>query len=85
MPFDKILSPLSFAAVEDGNSYYLVDKGNDKIAPRIIEFDKTGKFVHQFLMPQKWQKDIKTVIANPKSHKAWVVVGKDVYEFTLVQ
>lgn len=84
-PFDTIPAPLAFAAVEDGNSYYVTDRGSDKVSPRIIEFDKTGKFVHQFFLPNHWQKDLKLVVANPKTHKAWVLVNKDLYEFTLVQ
>jgi hypothetical protein len=85
VPFNEITDPLTFAAVEDGSSYYLADRGNDTIPPRIMEFDKSGKFVHQYMLPQKWQKDLKLIIGNPKSHKAWVVVGKELHEFTLVQ
>lgn len=85
VPFNEITDPLMFSAVEDGNSYYLGDRGSATIPPRIVEFDKTGKFVHQYFLPQKWQKDIKLIIGNPKSHKAWALVNKDLYEFTLVQ
>ena len=84
-PYDTISNPLNFFAVEDANNYYLADRGNDKIQPRIIEFDKNGQFVHQYLLPQKWQKNIRLVRANPKTHKAWVLVGKELHEFTLVQ
>ncbi len=84
-PFDTISAPLTFTADEDASSYYMVDKGNAKTAARIIEFDKTGRFVHQFFLPKKWRSDIKLIITNPKSHKAWVVVNKALYEFTLVQ
>lgn len=84
-PFDSLKQPLRFFAVEDGASYYLADKGTDTIPSRIIEFDKAGKFLHQFFFPRKWQKDLKLIIANPKTHRAWVLVNNDLYEFTLVQ
>ncbi len=84
-PFDQLHNPLGFFAVEDGTSYYLADRGNDKIPARFLEFDKNGKFIHQYLLPKRWQGDIKLVMANPKSHKAWVMVKKDLFEFTLVQ
>lgn len=84
-PFDTIPKALNFFASEDADRYYLADQGNDKIPPRIVEVDRNGKFVHQYFLPKKWQKDINLVLANPKSHKAWVLVSKELYEFTLVQ
>lgn len=84
-PFNVIDQALGFSAIEDGTVYYLSDRGNETIPPRIIEFDKTGRFTHQYFLPKKWQNDIKQIIGNPKSHKAWVIVNKDVHEFTLVQ
>ncbi len=85
VPFDNISRPISFTANEDSPIYYYADQGSDKIPPRIIEFDKNGKFSHQYFLPKKWQNDIKLIVTNPKSHKAWVIVNKELYEFTLVQ
>lgn len=85
VPYNIVDKPIQFFASEDADRYYLADQGNDKIAARIIEFDKTGKFVHQYFLPKQWQNDIKLVLTNPKSHKAWVLVNKELYEFTLVQ
>ncbi len=84
-PYDTISDPLNFFAIEDANNYYLTDRGNDKVAPRIMEFDKNGQFVHQYFLPKEWQKKIRLIRANPKTHKAWVVVDKELYEFTLLQ
>ncbi len=84
-PFDKTIRPLGFFADEDANSYYLADQGDAMTPARIIELDKSGKFVHQYFLPKAWQNDIKLVVANPKSHKAWILVDKQLYEYTLVQ
>lgn len=84
-PFDKITAPLGFFADEGADRYYLADRGNETLPPRIIELDDNGKFIHQYFLPARWQKDIKLLMANPKSHKAWVLVKKELYEFTLVR
>lgn len=84
-PLNTIKQPLGFFADEDSDIYYLADRGGDAIQPRLIEFDSNGKFTHQYFLPSKWRKDIRLVIGNPKSHKAWVLVNKELYEFTLVQ
>lgn len=84
-PFNKIANPLGFFADESADRYYLADRGNANLPPRIIELDKTGKFIHQYFLPQRWQDDIKQLIANPKNHRAWVLVEKELYEFTLLR
>lgn len=84
-PYDKIVKAHNFSAAEGGDRYYMSDLGDDQNNPRIIEFDRNGKFVHQYFLPAKWRKKIKVVITSPTSKKAWLVVEKELYEFTLIQ
>jgi hypothetical protein len=84
-PFDTIVEPLGFFADEAADSYYLVDKGDKSIGARLIELNSTGAFMHQYLFPEKWQDKIKLVMASPRTHKVWVLVDKELFEFTLVQ
>lgn len=84
-PFNQMNEPLGFYAATDSPIYYLADRGNDKIPARIIELDAKGIFTHQYLLPKKWQGEIKMIIGQPKSHKVWALVGNELYELTLVQ
>lgn len=84
-PFDRIENPVNFFAVEEADRYYLTDLGGQTSGPRIIETDKNGKFNHQYFLPKDWSGKITQIQANPKSHKAWVVVNNELYEFTLIQ
>lgn len=82
-PFDVVEGAIAFSAREESDRYYLADRGNASTPPRIIEYDKNGRFVHQYFMSDRWRDQIRFVVLNPKSRKAWVMVERELYEFSL--
>lgn len=77
-PHDIIEGPLQIDTDESTSSIFVADVKEH----RILEFDKTGKYLHQFMMPSD-KGDLKSVFYQLKSRKAWVVLGSEVYEINL--
>ncbi|MFA6423373.1 MAG: hypothetical protein WCW17_02880 [Patescibacteria group bacterium] len=82
-PYDHIYSGLKIFATENSSDLYIVDGGEkDTIGPRIIKFDKNGKFVSQYLFPSNTT-NIKDIFIQSSSKKVWVLNDTQVLETTL--
>lgn len=77
-PSETIEQPLQIDTDESIASIFIADAK----VPRILEFDKTGKYLHQFILPAD-QGELKSVSYQFKGRKAWVVLGDGVYEVNL--
>ena len=77
-PFDKITLGVKIFTDADTPSIYILDMGQK----RILEFDKVGQFVHQYALPQSFDK-ISDFVVSIKSRKIWVLQDKSVYEISI--
>lgn len=76
---EKIEQPVTVFTSQDSSSLYLVESG---ALPRILEFDKQGKFLQQFLF-QSDLENLKDVWFLGSGRKAWALFGNSVYELNL--
>lgn len=77
-PNNTIEQPLQIDTDESIASIFIADAK----VPRILEFDKTGKYLHQYILPTD-KGELKSVFYQFKGRKAWVVLGDGVYEVNL--
>lgn len=79
-PRDKVSQPLQIDTSADTPSILVVDA--EPSQPRILEFDKNGQYLHQFILPANLGQ-LKSVFYQLKGRKAWLVLGDGVYEVNL--
>jgi len=73
LPFDQILNPFKIISPENSSEIYIVDKGQkDAIGPRVLVFDKNGKFQKQYLLPDTIS-DLSDMVIQPQSKKIWIL------------
>ncbi len=85
-PYERILNPKKVVTDGETPSIYILDAGSSEKKnfgpPRVIEFDKNGSFLRQFIMPD----DLTTasdLIVNQKSRTAWILNRGDIYEIEI--
>lgn len=76
---EAIEKPLNVFTSEESSSIFIADGGS---LPRILEFDKQGKFLQQFLF-QSDLEELKDIWFQPTGRKAWALFGNSVYELNL--
>lgn len=77
-PSNSLAKPIKIYTDSDTPSIYILDS-NQK---RIVEFDKDGQFVHQYALPDNFDKIVDFVI-SVKSRKIWVLNNNSVYEISI--
>lgn len=77
-PYDEIKGPLKIFTDADTPSIYILDLSQK----RILEFDKEGQFVHQYYLPQNFDK-INDFAVSAKQRKIWILNGSSVYEISI--
>jgi len=77
-PSDSLAKPIKIYTDADTPSIYILDSSQK----RIVEFDKDGQFVHQYALPENFDKIIDFVISI-KSRKIWVLNNNSVYEISI--
>jgi len=77
-PSSKIEKPLEIYTDADTPSIYVLDG----VKNRILEFDKTGHFTHQFALPDSFTSASNFFISY-KSKKIWVTNDKSMYEISI--
>lgn len=77
-PYSEIQQPLKIFTDSDTPSLYILDSN----LKRIIEFDKDGQFIHQYALPNDFNK-IKDFVISIKSRKLWVLQDNSIYEFMI--
>lgn len=75
---DNIDDAISLYTNEETNSIYTLDKGQS----RVIEYNKTGQFVHQYILNNQL-KDIKSFVIQPKGLTGYIVNKSQVYRINL--
>jgi len=74
-PSDKIEKPIKIYTDADTTSLYILDGG----AKRVVEFDKDGRFVHQYGLPDSFN-NLTDLTVSTKAKKMWVVDSGNLYE-----
>lgn len=74
-PNDKLTIPVKIWTSADENIYILDEQ-------RIVELDKTGKFISQITFPSDI-KDIQDFSLNTKENKVWILTKNKLYEGSL--
>lgn len=77
-PYDEIKEPLKIFTDADTPSIYILDLSQK----RILEFDKEGQFVHQYFLPQNFDK-INDFAVSAKQRKIWILNDVSVYEISI--
>lgn len=77
-PWDKITEPHKIYTDTNTPSIYVLDNGHK----RILEFDKEGFYVRQYLLPENFQK-ITDFSVSVKSKKIWVLNDNSLYEIAI--
>ena len=77
-PLDTIKNTLDFKTSEESNSLYVFD-GENK---RIIEFDKEGKYIKQYILPNEIE-NLKTSTIDFQAKKIYILADNLVYKFDL--
>ncbi|MBI3495471.1 hypothetical protein HY065_02500, partial [Candidatus Berkelbacteria bacterium] len=77
-PDDTIAAPLSVFADSEALSIFLVD--NQKNHPRLVEFSKDGKYMHQYAIELPSLDD---AFITSRGRKAWLISGGKLYEVNL--
>jgi len=78
LPYDKILEPTKIYTDSDTPSLYVLDNGQK----RILEYDKDGLYIHQYALPDNFEK-ITDFNVSSKSRKIWVLTKGSVYEINI--
>jgi len=78
LPYDKILEPIKIYTDSDTPSLYVLDNGQK----RILEYDKDGHYIHQYALPDSFEK-ITDFNISSKSRKIWVLTKGSVYEINI--
>jgi hypothetical protein len=76
-PHSTIEKPVKLFTDSDTPSVYILDNGQK----RILEFDKSGQFIHQYAIPDVGE--ISDFTINTKAKKMWVLAGNKVYEISI--
>lgn len=74
-PHDEISEPRKIYTDTDTPSIYILDNSQK----RILEFDKDGQFLHQYALPDEWEK-ITDFAVSFKSRKMWLLEKNNLYE-----
>lgn len=77
-PYDKITEPRKIYTDSDTPSLYILDTGEK----RILEFDKEGSFIRQYVYPDNLNK-VSDFFVSVKSKKIWLLNEKSVYEINI--
>jgi type II secretory pathway pseudopilin PulG len=78
IPNSKIENPTKIYTDTDITSIYILDLAKK----RIVEFDKDGKYVHQYALPNDFE-DIKDFSISSKAKKIWILNDGGLYEANL--
>lgn len=82
-PYNKIEGATKISTDADTPSIYILDNGSkENPQKRILEFDKTGHFLHQYALPTNLS-TITDFYISSKSKKAWFSTGKNLYEISI--
>lgn len=74
-PNDKITKPIKIYTDSDTTSLYVLDAS----AKRIVEFDKEGRFVHQYGFPESFS-NMTDFVVSTKAKKMWLLDSGNLYE-----
>lgn len=77
-PYDKITEPVKIFTDSDTPSLFILDNGQK----RILEYDKEGHYIHQYALPDNFEKTIDFNVSS-KSRKIWVLTKGSVYEINI--
>ena len=77
-PNDKITDPKKIYTDSDTPTLYILDSGQK----RILEFDKQGFFIRQYVLPESF-KNISDFYVSVKSKKIWVLNENSLYEISI--
>lgn len=83
-PYDKIIDPKKIYTDSDTPSLYILDNGSteEKKPRRILEFDKDGFFVRQYILPDNFNA-ISDFQVSVKSKKIWILSEDGLYEISI--
>ncbi len=82
---DELTPAKRIIAEENSQTLLIYVDGQADIPPRLLEFDATGRFIHQYLLPSRLSGRLSTLTARLKSHKVYLTFDQELYELTLVQ
>ncbi len=77
-PYETLSEPVKIYTDVDTPSIYILDNSQK----RIVEYDKQGAFVHQYALPDSFDK-IKDFNVSSKSRKIWVLQANNLYELSI--
>ena len=77
-PWEKITDARKIYTDSDTPSIYILDAGKS----RVLTFDKDGFFIHQYALPDSFQK-ISDFTVSFKSKKIWVLNDNSLYEIAI--
>ena len=89
-PFDKISTPVKIFTDSDTPYIYLLETGSTADSnsswqtkqKRILEFDKEGRFIHQYVLPENFN-HLTDFVVSSKLRKIWLLEENSLYEIPL--
>ena len=78
LPQSNISKPVKIYTDADTTSIYILDGG----AGRIVEFDKDGRFVHQYALPSDFN-NLTDFAVSVKAKKIWVLNENQLFEISI--
>ena len=77
-PYSRIEDPVKIYTDSDAASIYILDNGQK----RILEYDKSGHYLHQYALPSTLG-DLTDFVVSVKAKKIWVLSDKNLYEISI--
>ena len=77
-PYSRIEGPVKIYTDSDAASIYILDNGQK----RILEYDKSGHYLHQYALPNNLG-DLTDFVVSVKAKKIWFLSDKNLYEISI--
>lgn len=77
-PYTKIEDPIKIYTDSDASSLYILDNGKK----RILEYDKSGHYLHQYALPSNLG-NLTDFVVSVKAKKIWILSDKNLYEISI--
>lgn len=77
-PFNEVKKPIKIYTENDASSIFILDSGDN----RLLEFDKSGQFAHQYAFPSSI-KNLVDFVVEPKGRIAYILADNSLYKIDL--
>lgn len=77
-PFSRIEDPIKIYTDSDAASIYVLDNAQK----RILEYDKSGHYLHQYALPNNLG-ELTDFVVSIKAKKIWILSDKNLYEISI--